>query len=1085
MIGQWNTRRGKRKFAKTINMEVVNIARRIENELRTSDSNAAAADVDDDIGSNMGGSSSVAEVEDDIQADVQHDIDSNSDVSGSMEEMQDDNVEGSSDNDLSNEDNESDDIVICRNCKRSGPCVYSDDNCNDVDLYLQLSFVPTPFDNIEYRRKFCLFNQSEVEREGEDTVWLCTQCFRAVSYIVGQTTNQHLSPLHCWPAFMWSLLKDPASQSQLGIDLWKLFPRLWRSWWIDSARNIRSMEDITMDQPEAYFAEITEQKNKLADSIQGLEWVELVAAVDKFASLPVVRCPWGCSCFMNHTCHVPLDAILGTLIRDQRNVKWMSRKDDRSFADHIRYDFCQVKVPILHNSLWLCQASIAFDSKKGPVVLTCEFHDKNSTGMYLHVPRHPTGTISSNADDQYTPCVVIPRTVHKVRAKAYSNAFQMNEMTGHYEGVDSVTLCNMGKYNIGTKVSDVRDSLSIAARSDMASHVDLLERQNVIPRWLSESKLQRAKDTFTEDRIQDIREEFCKGATYISMKDAIELERSMKQGTEKLVYSSDGHAIHFRSNWPPILTYAHRNDEHGAKVPKLPKMSNTEVMDMRSLWIVVATVVLVPTLWNLTFESLVSVDDWHGWLLAFASRKCLSHHKVHGSRNNPFRKNIKDLKLLQTKLISFAVNGTYDVKVVANLFDQVDHVAVKTLEEFQSGIVQESMESDGDDHSEDYDASDDQLEDSRLTSVFRNKTSQATQAVVLFNDIASDSEPCSLPMQHIDQAGNTWQLVLVLATELKGSNSFTGSAYCRHGGQSLDGWWLQTHGDSQKSHPVPISSDIPTTVLEEFWDLSVYINLSQKSMTALRDDYLVSCGGQIAAQCLVHQTPLVISSIGAETVCCSCDEMAYYTCPFPRCDAGLCKEHFKSVEECYVTGNVSYISPTHLDAVMNDNLDVGFETDDDYSNEGDDLDSSEDEIVDEDVSEDDGDYESNTKDEREEGDEDDEFHASSWKSNSATQQFDGEDIDMNDEYYRDDDDSSAGSFIDGPNDGYHAHYQYFEEDSVDVDVMHSVHEDVDLQLLSNEDKLITYGRFETGHLEPDKDFEDSGHPSTIPTTESG
>ena len=73
----------------------------------------------------------------------------------------------------------------------------------------------------------------------------------------------------------------------------------------------------------------------LVTSILDLKWLPLVAAVDKYGSILLVKCPWGCSEFINCVKDVPLDSIIGSFLMDQRNVKWMCNKDSCQFLQSI------------------------------------------------------------------------------------------------------------------------------------------------------------------------------------------------------------------------------------------------------------------------------------------------------------------------------------------------------------------------------------------------------------------------------------------------------------------------------------------------------------------------------------------------------------------------------------------------------------------------------------------------------------------------------------------------------------------------------------------------------------------------------
>jgi len=95
----------------------------------------------------------------------------------------------------------------------------------------------------------------------------------------------------------------------------------------------------------------------------------------------------------------------------------------------------------VHAKAW-CSPTIWCDKRKGPVVLSCNWHDKSTCGSFLHVPTNPTRVVMSKATNQHAPAVVLPKTMWKAQACEFSNSFQMNEMAGFCDGIDSVTLAD-------------------------------------------------------------------------------------------------------------------------------------------------------------------------------------------------------------------------------------------------------------------------------------------------------------------------------------------------------------------------------------------------------------------------------------------------------------------------------------------------------------------------------------------------------------------------------------------------------------------------------------------------------------------
>ena len=67
--------------------------------------------------------------------------------------------------------------------------------------------------------------------------------------------------------------------------------------------------------------------------------------------------------------------------------------------------------------------------------------------------------------------------------------------------------------------------------------------------------------------------------------------------------------------------------------------------------------------------------DWHGWLLTYASHKCLPTSVLPGSQNNPFWKVHTEQWLLKERL-HLNDEGTYDPRSVASMFNDLNNTVV-------------------------------------------------------------------------------------------------------------------------------------------------------------------------------------------------------------------------------------------------------------------------------------------------------------------------------------------------------------------------------------------------------------------------
>ena len=189
----------------------------------------------------------------------------------------------------------------------------------------------------------------------------------------------------------------------------------------------------------------------------------------------------------------------------------------------------------------------------------------------------------------------------------------MNEMTGHYEGVNLVTLTDRGKYSVPLALSNQRDALAMAGRPDMAGHVRTLEENKVIPRWLSQSKFSEAARLYPKQELCSIHDIYSNGATYVSPENAIEMESSIKQASQVMVENEHGEYIYFQPSWVDVVTYVHPLDQFGANIVMLPRMPKS-VLDLQLLWVPVAMVSLVPSLSKETVKAVKTTAEWHGWM---------------------------------------------------------------------------------------------------------------------------------------------------------------------------------------------------------------------------------------------------------------------------------------------------------------------------------------------------------------------------------------------------------------------------------------------------------------------------------------
>ena len=64
--------------------------------------------------------------------------------------------------------------------------------------------------------------------------------------------NKEEDKRNVWPAFIWKLLTNPDAMEMYGQNIWKLIPKMWRFWYVDSLKEGTAglYEDISIDLPK-------------------------------------------------------------------------------------------------------------------------------------------------------------------------------------------------------------------------------------------------------------------------------------------------------------------------------------------------------------------------------------------------------------------------------------------------------------------------------------------------------------------------------------------------------------------------------------------------------------------------------------------------------------------------------------------------------------------------------------------------------------------------------------------------------------------------------------------------------------------
>jgi hypothetical protein len=219
-----------------------------------------------------------------------------------------------------------------------------------------------------------------------------------------------------WQCFVYEVLQDHIKRMQL----WMIMPQQLREWWIEYAKNLPGMNDVSVDYPEVMVRDGTsalEELNHMTSNLKEVSWVDFQNVWEKYQSVPLVRCPWGCSEYYNSINSIAFDTLVGWHLGG--NVPFYSSESERRCSIGFRKDVLCKSSYILNNPAWSCSVTLAFVTEKGIRVCTCRHHTSKDWLEYIHLPTNPTGAISFEGDNNLAQVVVVPRTVRSFQAKAF------------------------------------------------------------------------------------------------------------------------------------------------------------------------------------------------------------------------------------------------------------------------------------------------------------------------------------------------------------------------------------------------------------------------------------------------------------------------------------------------------------------------------------------------------------------------------------------------------------------------------------------------------------------------------------------
>ena len=130
----------------------------------------------------------------------------------------------------------------------------------------------------------------------------------------------------------------------------------------------------------------------------------------------------------------------------------------------------------------------------GPVILTCEEHNKGTDKFYIH-PCRWKHNLPSRHPDQICQTVVNPRVLKPMRTSFYSTSYQLFQQKGTFNGIDTCSATMFGQYHLPPSLLlSESESRSIYNRHDIKSHIESLRKEGAMSDIVAQSKIDAVKE---------------------------------------------------------------------------------------------------------------------------------------------------------------------------------------------------------------------------------------------------------------------------------------------------------------------------------------------------------------------------------------------------------------------------------------------------------------------------------------------------------------------------------------------------------------------------------------------------------------
>ena len=466
------------------------------------------------------------------------------------------------------------------------------------------------------------------------------------------------SSLNLWPAFISSTLLDPKVIKVYGNTVWKLIPQLWRYWWVFNIKKSHPVyNDVTLYDPLPVVKDICIEQKEWKSDQQSMFLPRIASSCNKYM-MPTVLCPWGCTEFIFSSGHVSLDIMFQRFLQ-KVNIDLMNDNAVLKFVKYCRDDFIRFDDDydylLLNDEDWTVMPSISYVPKKGMQFMVCKNHHGGTTEAYIHPPRQPNHILPCKYSDQICHAVIKPRTVTQMKAQKYSNCFQMHEQRGNFNGIDTCNVTQYRDFKILSTLLEEYESRSIRGRPDINALLDQFVNEEQISSETAKCYRNTAK---SKTKFLNI-DKLCYGSTYVPTKVAVEMQKD--KHCIKVVWDSrqdrNEQTLCIKPQFPFYLYPIQKGNVHGETPILIPLFNDSDKEKNTSmLWVLVGILSQVEEIWSLVANIKLRQSNWHGWILTYIAKTCLTHNNSRACKEDPFKMTFMNkISTLMEKVVSVLI----------------------------------------------------------------------------------------------------------------------------------------------------------------------------------------------------------------------------------------------------------------------------------------------------------------------------------------------------------------------------------------------------------------------------------------------